>query len=416
VKLRSKVMGPTTTTTCTLCPAMLPRAAVARHMEAAHSVQGGAAMARALDGGQLEGAAREVMDLLDRLGKLGSRSESRKPMVDPFKELMEFVESEPVIKPEKEPTTGTMNSMEHVCLICDKTFDRVAKLSSHMKKAHNEAEKKPNKREIKLITAEIKESAEEKKVNIKTKDVADHPEVEEVTADETAEVKVDEFGWAELAGCSYQCLVCLAMLPWRRSGLEQHLTAHKLSLGQYHGVFGPAIQRQIAKEKGVKEAKEQVKGVKEAAKEVKEVVKEVKTTMASPRGKRPPQKPKKFECAICKEEFMWTEAHVNEHLKEKHCLTKEFYFSLYVKGVQSTEDKFNCDKCMFISTRKSALSFHTTKYHMETEKKSCCKKKFTTKWDLFVHLIENHKDDKDLFAKFDIWKSLEKYYVKAASS
>jgi len=408
-------MGPTSTS-CTLCPAMLARAAVARHMETVHCVQGGAAVVKVFEErGQVEGTAREVLDILDRLGKLGGRSEGRKAMVDPFKELMEFVESDPDIRPEQGPATGNSkfdsNSTEHVCLICDKTFDRVAKLSFHMKKAHNEADKKSNKKDIKVTVAEIKETAEEKNVSGKTKDVA---EVEEVTA-ETGEVKADEFGWAELAGSSYQCLVCLAMLPWRRRGLEHHLTTHKLSLTQYHGVFGPAIQRQIAKEKGAKEvkvAKEQVKGVKE----VKEAVKEVKPTVASPRGKRPPQESKKFDCAICKEKFLWTEAHVNEHLKEKHCLTKEFYFSLYVKGVQSTEDKFNCDQCMFISTRKSALSFHTNKYHMETEKRSCCKKKFTTKWDLFVHLIENHKDDKDLFAKFDIWQSLEKYYVKSGSS
>merc|ERR1719431_2143807 len=35
------------------------------------------------------------LNILDRLGKLGGRSEGRKAMVDPFKELMEFVESDP---------------------------------------------------------------------------------------------------------------------------------------------------------------------------------------------------------------------------------------------------------------------------------------------------------------------------------
>jgi len=99
-------MGPTSTS-CTLCPAMLARAAVARHMETVHCVQGGAAMVKVFEErGQVEGTAREVLDILDRLGKLGGRSEGRKAMVDPFKELMEFVESGPDIRPEQGPATG----------------------------------------------------------------------------------------------------------------------------------------------------------------------------------------------------------------------------------------------------------------------------------------------------------------------
>jgi hypothetical protein len=312
-------------------------------------------------------AAQEVMALLDR-ARQETAGGPRRAVADPFKDLLEFISTseeevavlEIASSPEKEEVleayAGKNEEKEHVCLFCHKTFDRVAKLSGHMKAAHTEAERRPG------------EEAE-----------AAQPE--------------PDLAWAEVPGSSYQCLVCLASLPWRRQGLEQHLLSHKLSLVQYHGVFGPAIQRQLGKEQG--RGEEAPVG----------------------RGKRPEGKAgkKEFECAVCKEEFEWTEPKITEHLKEKHCLTKEFYFSLYVRGAKSTEDKFNCDKCMFISTRKSALSFHVNKYHTEGEKRTCCKKKFNTKWDLFVHLIENHRDDKDLFAKFDIWQSLEKYYVKTGS-
>ena len=206
---------------------------------------------------------------------------------------------------------------------------------------------------------------------------------------------------------------------------------------QYHNVFGPAIQRQLAKErekdiktnnkenkdrKTDKQTKEE-KGGKlkvindDVPDKEKEVGNDVIAIAASPRSKnrRPPQPLKKFECNICKDVFLWKEPSITDHLQQKHSLTKEFYFNLYVKGVENREDKFNCNTCMFNCTRKSALTFHVNKYHSATEKRSCCKKRFKTKWDLFVHLIENHKNDKDLFAKMDIWQSLEKYYLQASA-
>merc|ERR1712112_34277 len=61
---------------------------------------------------------------------------------------------------------------------------------------------------------------------------------------------MEEDSWAEMPGGLYQCLVCLASgLAWERRQLTEHLAVHKLTLVQYHNVFGPAIQRQLAKEK-----------------------------------------------------------------------------------------------------------------------------------------------------------------------
>ena len=209
--------------------------------------------------------------------------------------------------------------------------------------------------------------------------------------------------------------------------LTEHLAIHKLTLVQYHNVFGPAIQRQLVKEKesnrkilpkkekngkAEKDQKTPKDGIVTKDKEEK---KDIIAIAASPQSKSRRQPLKKFECNICKEDFVWKEPNISDHLQQKHNLTKEFYFNLYVKGAENSEDKFNCDTCMFNSTRKSALTFHVDKYHTAIEKRTCCEKGFKTKWDLFVHLIENHKNDKELFAKMDIWQSLEKYYLKPST-
>ena len=353
---------------------------------------------------------REVRELLERIEKermTGSWGKERQPIPDPFKDLDEFLEMD--------LSTGS---------------NVVVKIKN-----------------VDISEGLIKKSIEDNEMmnvrgegdNMCSKDGKEPNNSKEE----------DDHNWAELEGASYQCLVCLTSVSWTRQSLTQHLVVHKLDLAQYHGVFGPAIQRQIAKEKVAqgKEVKEKevsknvvkekeiskIEVKKNEAKEAQEsmehnskvekletdpVVEDTNNDTETSKAKSTRSKtvkPKNFECAICKEEFRWTESNITSHLKEKHCLTKEFYVSLYVKGAKTSEEKFNCDKCMFISTRKSALTFHVTKYHTEGEKKDCCKKKFGTKWDLFVHLIENHKDDKDLFAKFDIWQSLEKYYLKSGS-
>ena len=367
------------------------------------------------------GSARMVRELLDRIEKermAGSWGKEKQPIPDPFKDLDEFLEMDlstgfkVVVKIKNEEISEVpiqkSKTNEKICLLCNTIFDQETKLNNHMKNAHGE--------EGEMMSPKDGQESDKSK-------------------------EADR--WAELEGASYQCLVCLTSIPWTSQDLTQHLLVHKLDLSQYHGVFGPAIQRQIAKdgvakEKGAKEKEVNTKEIEE-----KKVEKESKgnepeeheskieememdptvvedtsndtETSKTKHTRSKPFKPKNFDCAICKEEFRWTEPNITSHLKEKHCLTKEFYVSLYVKGANSSEDKFNCDKCMFVSTRKSALTFHVTKYHTEGPKKSCCKKKYIRKWDLFVHLIENHRDDKDLFAKFDIGQSLEKYYVKSAS-
>merc|ERR1719500_2427839 len=142
-------------------------------------------------------------------------------------------------------------------------------------------------------------------------------------------------------------------------------------------------------------------------------------TAASIKAEPSPAEPdidKKFKCQICREEFSWSDSLIKEHLVQKHCLTKDFYFTLYdkksgkkseekLKGKKSddkrketTDDKFSCKECKFSSSRKMALTGHTKKYHEPGEEVTCCKVKLVTKWEVFVHLMESHKDkNKEMF-------------------
>merc|ERR1712096_187953 len=147
---------------------------------------------------------------------------------------------------------------------------------------------------------------------------------------------------------------------------------------------------------------------------------------------------KKMECVVCQKVFS-TNFKLQRHVKADHCdtskatavkslkteptspVTKEIYSTLYgsnsgkksdekSKDDFSLDDKFSCKECIFSSSRKSALTGHFQKYHELTDKISCCKRKFNTKWAIFVHLMESHKDNKEIFAKFQVWPGLEKYY------
>merc|ERR1712202_63950 len=46
----------------------------------------------------------------------------------------------------------------------------------------------------------------------------------------------------------YQCLVCIAKIPWEKLSLLQHLGTHKLTVGQYQVIFAKAIEKQVVKQ------------------------------------------------------------------------------------------------------------------------------------------------------------------------
>jgi len=359
---------------------------------------------------------KEVEHLLERIKREVelTKQESAKMRTtnDPFKDLLEFIEypMDISVDAKSEPKIIDVSDEDNV-----ECSDKITKLSSQTKKMHKS-----------IIPAAAKLSDKKEPVTNSSKEK--ELDLFESRAKEGVS-KVEEDAWAEVPGGLYQCLVCLASgLKWERRYLTEHLAIHKLTLVQYHNVFGPAIQRQLVKEKertsgkilpkkdkNGKAEKDQKTPKEEIVAKDKEEKIDIIAIAASPQAKSRRQPLKKFECNICKEEFVWKEPNISDHLQQKHNLTKEFYFNLYVKGAENSEDKFNCDTCMFNSTRKSALTFHVDKYHTAIEKRTCCKKGFKTKWDLFVHLIENHKNDKELFAKMDIWQSLEKYYLKPST-
>jgi len=271
----------------------------------------------------------------------------------------------------------------------------------------------------------------------------------------------------------YQCLVCIEKIPWQKSSLMQHLASHKLTIDQYQVIFDKAIRKQVDKQaEMIKKGKALVSPEKVESKSSEEPLehvikdkpvtenkveciicqkqfstnfklqrhmktdhcdtskassvktiktetlpaKEIKTELTTAETAE-----KKFKCQICKEEFIWTDSKIKDHLSQKHCLTKEFYFTLYEtksgKKVDekskdvSSDDKFSCKECIFSSSRKMALTSHVKKYHEPGEEVTCCQARLTTKWAVFVHLMENHKENKEMFAKLQVWPGLEKYYV-----
>jgi len=310
------------------------------------------------------GMAKEVEHLLERIKRevelTKQESAKMRKTNDPFKDLLEFIESPMDISVDAKSEPKIIDVSDEDNVQCS---DKITKLSSQSKKMQKSiipaAAKLPDKKEP------VANSSKEKESNL----------FESQRAKEGVS-KVEEVAWAEVPGGLYQCLVCLASgLKWERRYLTEHLAIHKLTLVQYHNVFGPAIQRQLVKEKertsgkilpkkekndkAEKDQKTQKEEI--VAKDKEEFKKDVIAIAASPQSKSRRQPLKKFECNICKEEFVWKEPNISDHLQHKHNLTKEFYFNLYVKGAENSEDKFNCDTCMFNSTRKSALTFHVDK-------------------------------------------------------
>ena len=267
----------------------------------------------------------------------------------------------------------------------------------------------------------------------------------------------------------YQCLVCIKKVPWLKSSLIDHLLTHKLTLDQYKVIFEKAIMKQIHKQtEMIKRGEDSSspnkvwrelpnKECEASSKENSSIEKKVgctfckkefptnfklqrhlktdhcstvpesnnkesKTDILMPKDvKMEPDESeavdKNFKCQICRDEFLWSDSKIKEHLSQKHCLTKDFYFTLYEKNreeklKESSSDKFTCKLCTFSSSRKMALTNHTKKYHEPGEEVSCCNENLPTKWDVFVHLMESHKDkNKELFNKFQVWSGLEKYYT-----
>jgi len=214
----------------------------------------------------------------------------------------------------------------------------------------------------------------------------------------------------------YQCLVCIANIPWNEESLVNHVRSHKLDLNKYTNLFGKAIRKQINKQLGKDVEADFVNS----------------TVNVSPKSDFKTQTKTKIECLLCHKEFS-TNFKLQRHKKNEHTKVKtdvkienvekiptsEINFSTFnndsaVRDVKKevVGDKFHCNTCRFTSTSKGHLTKHVKQVHEKCEGLNCCNQTFANKWKLFVHLNERHKDNKDYFTKFGIFQSLEKYLIK----
>ena len=146
----------------------------------------------------------EVMQLLERIKReLALKAQDSLKMVDPFKDLLHFIELPLDISIDESHANKVFEVSDedsYQCSECKKTFEKSIKLSLHMKKAHkSNVSKGIQKKDNETNLSNEKETAiENKSMETSSKeDVGD--------------------SWAEMAGGLYQCLVCLASgLTWER--------------------------------------------------------------------------------------------------------------------------------------------------------------------------------------------------------
>ena len=143
------------------------------------------------------GKDEEVMQLLERIKReLALKAQESLKMVDPFKDLLHFIESPLDVLSDVDHANKVFEVSDednYQCSECKKTFEKSTKLSLHMKKAH--------------------------KSNVSKKDNETNLSKEKETAIENKSMENEDVGdiWAEMAGGLYQCLVCLASgLTWER--------------------------------------------------------------------------------------------------------------------------------------------------------------------------------------------------------
>ena len=159
------------------------------------------------------------------------------------------------------------------------------------------------------------------------------------------------------------------------------------------------------------------------------------------------EKIKEYECKICNKFVLWNRRAIQHHIKQFHLLSLEFYEKTYLndnelavirsvssprkfssyKDKETVEDSFSknvhfdksngftkCKKCLFVVkngkdwSKSQQLKRHIFKYHIECQDPyKCCGDKFWTKWDIFIHLIENHRLDKKMFDQFGLGFNIE---------
>jgi len=359
-----------------------------------------------------------VMESLEKLinGKVLTKKATD---VEPYEELKKFVEDteRDMKKKTNVKEEESVISKVHVKKEGQKEDNNKAKPHSLKQKIFDVPCKKPTDGSFKLVKHVKKECATIQAVE----NAEDKAGKDEDSAVDLRWTDLSQSGEKDGAGspgqAQYQCLVCIANIPWNEDSLVNHIRSHKLDLNKYTNLFGKAIRKQINKQLG---------------KDVEEDF-VYSTFKGSPKSDLKPQtQTPKIECLLCHKEFS-TNFKLQRHKKTEHArvkteikienaekiLSSEINFSTTnndsairdVKKEMAT-DKFHCDTCRFTSTSKGHLTKHVKQVHEKCEGLNCCNKTYATKWELFVHLNERHKDNKDYFTKFGIFPSLEKYLFK----
>ena len=154
--------------------------------------------------GKEEEVTKEVMQLLERIKReLALKAQESLKMVDPFKDLLHFIESPLEISTDESHANKVFEVSDednYQCSECKKTFEKSVGLSLHMKKAHkSNVSKGTQKKDTETNTSKEKETA-----------------IENKSMETSSKEEVGD-SWAEMAGGLYQCLVCLASgLTWER--------------------------------------------------------------------------------------------------------------------------------------------------------------------------------------------------------
>ena len=188
----------------------------------------------------------------------------------------------------------------------------------------------------------------------------------------------------EAGPVQYQCLVCISNIDWSEETIRKHLAGHERTLEDYREQFEEPISLQIKKQT------EMIK--KELDKKPRTLT---KTSGVS------------LKCEDCGKKYTTNFAlqrhKKNEHKRGQRKIKQER------REVEENGDFHYCKTCKFKSNRKGALTFHISKYHDVNEKIECCGKTFSSRWCLFVHLHDKHREERELYNKHQIWPGLDKY-------
>ena len=375
----------------------------------------------------------------------------------PFDDLLDFIEKDLDEEMKIVSVEGNVAKVEeskdvlrkHKCNECDKSFDRPSRLKTHKQNAHPSIVK-----EVANETIDHNHSKEKEDISTKT---TEKEKEEEIDDPEPAEEKKEEsepahHSWATLMvfkcdDCNirvhsddrekhketyhqedqddvggednpvqYQCLVCIANVDWKQATIMKHLAGHKMTIEEYAKMFENPIEKQIKKQmEMLKKELESLEETRRTESKKNLYKSEEPSSSATPSAKDN----KKIKCNDCDKMFS-TNFALQRHTKIEHSKKEKETDSPKLKVEENTavnptpkkdsgKDKNSCTICKFESRGKGHLTLHYSKYHSNSDKATCCDETFTSKWDLFLHLQENHKSNKELFTKYQVWPGLEKY-------